>query len=253
MEHQKILNFWNEASDSKYVTKNGTLLQVLKSNLCNYNDAYILVKDDITIVGDNGTQVAFENCEPFNKFITKIDRTTIDVDEELDLVMLMYKLLEYTLNWSMKKGSIWFYSKEEATDFMNDIGNTNYFKFCKHKAKLIGNTKMDEADGTLRNAAIAVPFKYPGNYWRLLSLEMPLINCKVKLKFVWTKHCVLSLLVVANAHNDVANSYNNFTIKDPKVYVPVVILSAKDNQKLSKHCSKGFERSVYWDEYKAKG
>ena len=66
------------------MTKNGTLLQVLKSNLCNYNDAYILV--------------GFENCEPFNKFITKIDRTTIDVDEELDLVMLMYKLLEYTLN-----------------------------------------------------------------------------------------------------------------------------------------------------------
>ena len=42
------------------------------------------------------------------------------------------------------------------------------------------------------------------------------------------------------------------TIKDTRVYVPVVTLSARDNQKLSKLLSKGFERSVYWNEYKTK-
>ena len=52
--------------------------------------------------------------------------------------------------------------------------------------------------------------------------------------------------------NDNGNANIIFTIKDTKLYVPVVTLSARDNQKLSKHLSKGFERSVYWNEYKTK-
>ena len=63
--------------------------------------------------------------------------------------------------------------------------------------------------------------------------------------------CVLDLGCVDNAN---ANSNNViFTIKDIKLYVPVVTLSANDNQKLSKLLSKGFERSVYWNGYQAKG
>ena len=72
---------------------------------------------------------------------------------------------------------------------------------------------------------------------------MPLINCKVELKLKWTKYCVLS---AASNENDinVNNNANNiiFTIKDTKLYVPVVTLSARNNQKLSKLLSKGFER-----------
>ena len=53
---------------------------------------------------------------------------------------------------------------------------------------------------------------------------------------------------------DNANGKSNiiFTIKDTKLYVPVITSSARDNQKLSKLPSKGFERSVYWNEYKTK-
>ena len=79
---------------------------------------------------------------------------------------------------------------------------------------------------------------------------MPLINWKVELKLKWTKYCVLS-----GAGGDNANASSNniiFTIKDTKLYVSVVTLSGKDNQKLSKLLSKGFERSVYWNEYKTK-
>ena len=65
---------------------------------------------------------------------------------------------------------------------------------------------------------------------------MPLINCKVELKLKWTKYCVLS---AAGADNDNSNAFNiTFTIKDAKLYVPLVILSARDNQKLSKLFSK---------------
>ena len=91
--------------------------EVLESSLCDYNDAYMLVKGDMTITGDKGPRVAFKNCAPFIKCITKIDETSIDQD--LDLVMPMYNLIEYTSNY----GSLWFYSKDEATNFNADLAN----------------------------------------------------------------------------------------------------------------------------------
>ena len=68
----------------------------------------------------------------------------------------------------------------------------------------------------------------------------------------WTKYCVLSANSNDNADND--DNANNiiFTIKDTKLYVSVVTLSAKDNQKLSKLLRKGFEIPVYWNECKTK-
>ena len=79
---------------------------------------------------------------------------------------------------------------------------------------------------------------------------MPLINCKVELKLRWTKHSVLASAGVENDGIDPNNII--FTIKDIKLHVPVITLSAKDNQKLSNILSKGFERAVYWNEYKTK-
>ena len=58
----------------------GEYTEVLKSNICDYNDAYILVKDDITVTVTLATQVAFKNCAPFTKCTTKIDWATIDDD-----------------------------------------------------------------------------------------------------------------------------------------------------------------------------
>ena len=82
---------------------------------------------------------------------------------------------------------------------------------------------------------------------------MSLINCKIELKLKWTKYFVL---YVGGNENDINNNNNAiniiFTIKYTKLYVPVVTLSARDNQKLTKLLSKGFEISVYWNEYKTK-
>ena len=72
--------------------------EVLKANLCDYNNAYILVRGDITIIVHQKTQVAFKNCVPFTKWITKVVGTTIDDAEDLDLAMPMYNLMEYSLN-----------------------------------------------------------------------------------------------------------------------------------------------------------
>ena len=80
--------------------------EVLKSNLCDYNDVYILVRGDIIpVIHNNITPMAFKNCAPFIKFVTKMNGTTIDDAEDLDLVMPMCNLIEYSSNYSDTTGS----------------------------------------------------------------------------------------------------------------------------------------------------
>ena len=124
MEQQKILNLLNEENDSKFVTRKWNIViynsksnydatnkityntEILKSKLCNYNDAYILVRGDITVVAAPATQAAFKNCAPFTKCIKKIDETTIDDAEDLDLVRPMYNLIEYSSDYSETAGNL---------------------------------------------------------------------------------------------------------------------------------------------------
>ena len=220
--------------------------------LCDYNDAYNLVRGDINVVAAPAKQETIKNWAPFTNCITKIDETTDD-GGDLDLVMPMYNLIEYRSNYSGKTGSLWFYSKDETTNFNANIANTDNFKSFKYKAKLLGNTEAHDdnaANGVLKNATIALPLKYLSNFWR--SLEMPLINCKGELRLRWTKHCVLSAAGTDNANGNNDDNDIIFIISDKKLYVPVVTLSARDNQRLSKLLGKAFERSVYWNESKTK-
>ena len=118
MRHQKILNLLNEVSNSKFLTEKLNILndhsnahydarneiiynpEVLKSTLCDQNDVHVLLIGDITITGDNRAEVAFRNCASFIRCIAKIDATTIDDAEDLDLVMPIYNLSEYSSNCS---------------------------------------------------------------------------------------------------------------------------------------------------------
>ena len=149
-----------------------------------------MVRGDITVTVALATQLAFKNCAPFTKCITKIDGITIDDAEDLDLVMPMYNLIKHNSNYSETIESLWFCSKYEATDFNADIANDNKFKSFRYKAKLLGNPvaqpNQDQANGILRNATIAVLLKYLSNFWRLL--EMLSINRKVELKLKWAKY-----------------------------------------------------------------
>ena len=116
MEHQKILNLSNEANDSRFVTTKWKIVndqsnanydvgneiiyitEILKCNLCDYNDAYIIVRGNITIIGHQVTQVTFKNCAPFIICITNIDGTTANDTEDLDIVKAMYNLIAYRSN-----------------------------------------------------------------------------------------------------------------------------------------------------------
>ena len=91
----------------------------------------------MTVVATPATQAAFKNCAPLTKCITKIDETTIGDAEDLDFVIPMYNLIEFSSNYSETTGSLLFYSKDEATNFNADIANDDNFKCFKYKAKLL--------------------------------------------------------------------------------------------------------------------
>ena len=95
----------NDQSNANYDVGNKAIynLKVLKSNLCGYNDAYILVGGNITIIELQETQVAFKNCPLFPKCVTKIDGTTTNDAEDLDSVMSMDNLIEYSSNYSQQQ------------------------------------------------------------------------------------------------------------------------------------------------------
>ena len=84
-------------------------------------------------------------------------------------------MIEYSDDYSNASGSLWDFKKDEIVDNANVTNDDNTPSF-KYKASLIGDT---EIDGTKKGVKIAVPLKYLSNFWR--SLEIPLINCKVKL------------------------------------------------------------------------
>ena len=139
--------------------------------------------------------------------------------------MPVYNLIEYSSNYSETTASLWFYSKDESTNFNADIVNDDHFKSFKYKAKISGNTAaqpaLNAANEIMKNATIAVLLKYLSNFWR--SLEMPLINCKVELKFRWTKHCVLSVGGTDNANGN--NDDNNINLD---FFLNEILLELKD-------------------------
>ena len=109
---------------------------MLRSSLCDYADAYLLVKGTITITGagddaaarradERNKGVIFKNCAPFTKCISKINDAEIDNAQDIDIVMPMYNLIEYSNNCSKTFGSSWQYYKDEPND---NLANSESFK-----------------------------------------------------------------------------------------------------------------------------
>ena len=107
----------------------------LRPSLCNYSDAYILIKGNISVnntadagadANNTNKKLIFKNCAPFTNCISKINNTQIDNAEYIDIVMPMYNLIEYSDNYSKTSGSLWQYCKEiPAVDDDGDIVNFN--------------------------------------------------------------------------------------------------------------------------------
>ena len=219
-------------------------IRVLKPNLCDYEDAYILVDGTIRAQAiapevNADTRLALKNCAPFTKCNLEISDEHVDTAANLDIVMPMYNLIEYSDNYQDSSATLYQYKRDEPpVNLANnlEVNNSNSFKY---KVNLLGNPVVANNIARL-NVKIVVPLKYLSNFFR--SLEMPLINCKVKLNLTWKKECVLS-------HDTVPVV---FIINDTELYVPVVTLSKEDNKDFIHQQNKDFQRSIYLNEYKTK-
>ena len=100
---------------------------MLRSNLCDYADAYVLLKGTITITvvgNDDATKrvderdkgLTFKNCAPFTKCISRINNTDIDKAQDIDIVVPMYNLIEYSDSYSETWRSLWQYYKDDPND-----------------------------------------------------------------------------------------------------------------------------------------
>ena len=225
----------NNPDTIKYDTR------VLKPNLCDFAEAYILVDGTIRGTGgNNNTGSALKNCVPFTKCNLEINDEHVDTAESLDITMPMYNLIEYSDNYQDSSATLYQYKRDEPPEAnaINDLTTDTSSSF-KYKVDLLGNPVLD-GNIAKTSVKVVVPLKYLSNFFR--SLEMPLINCKIKLNLTCKKECVLS--------TDPGDAV--FIINDTKMYVPVVTLSKKDNKDFIEQQNKGFQRSIYWNEYKTK-
>ena len=158
---------------------------ILRSDLCDYSDAYIVVKGTITVTDPNKAnydkKLAFKNNAPFTSCILKINNALIDNVEDLDIVMPMYNLLEYSKNYRNTTGRFWNYYRDEPSSCIGgENNNVNYSindsKSFDCKTSITG--KLKSTDRT-KVVEIVVPLKYLSNFWR--TLNMPLINCEINL------------------------------------------------------------------------
>ena len=268
MEYQKIAKLIDDCTlnqPSKFRTRNWVEINdesrgaynvnsqikfkttMLKSSLCDYSDAYILVKGTIAIAGagadaaarqaderdERDKVVIFKNCAPFTNCISEINNTQIDNAKDIEIVMPMYNLIEYSDNYAKTTGSLWqFFRDEPVAD--GDIEDSESFK---SKKKITGKTPNND---NKKDVEIMVPLKYLSNFWR--TLEMPLINCEVNLILTWSSTCVITD----------SNGAATFAITDTKIYVPVVTLSTQENTKFFQQLKSGFKRVINWNKYLSK-
>ena len=156
----------------------------------------LLLEPIVFEIKENNRSLAFKNNASFISCISKINGVLIENAEDLDVVMPMYNLLEYSKNSSKTSGSLWNYYRDGLTDETNDNNSPNKnvinSKSFKYKISITGSTYNVEATAEDYDAnkegkkefEIAVPLKYLSNFWRIL--DIPLINCEVSLTLSWS-------------------------------------------------------------------
>ena len=175
MEYQKIANLIDDTPNqpSKFITRNWVEINdesreayninsqitfkttMLKSSLCDYSDAYIHIYAYITIsvnntaaegaaVNNNDRKVIFKNCAPFIKCISEINNTQVDNAKDIDIVIPMYNLIEYSDNYAKTTGSLWQYCKDiparDANNIIEEFTGGNTTDSFNFKTKITGQT-----------------------------------------------------------------------------------------------------------------
>ena len=227
IEFQKISNFLDITSDNKdlpkFLTKKWIEVydqsrgnydinkevriktSILRSDLCDFRDAYFAFKGTITVTESNNAKkhkaVIFKNNAPFVNCISTINGVKIDNVDDLDVVIPMYNLLKYSKNYKKTTGGLWNYYRDKATNPLSS--NSESFKY---KTSITGNTYNigDGEEGYDKNKVgkneteVVILLKHLSNFWR--SLNIPLVNCEVELILTRSKNCVLADMTVRVLH-----------------------------------------------------
>ena len=158
----------------------------------------------------------------------------------MDVATPLYNLLEYSKNYRKTTGSLWNYYRDQANS--GAVGNINYSIKTSITGKLEGYTVEKDVD-------IVVSLKYLSNFWRAPDI-LPLINCEISLILIWSENCVKTNNARREADPDAdpaVAGINNLTtavfkMTDCKLYVPVLTLSAENDNK----------RTIKWNKYRSK-
>ena len=270
VEVNSLSKTYNENKSIRFKTP------MLRSNFCDYSDAYILVKGAITVtvpgVNNNANNIRdkrnrpliLKNNAPFLSCITRINGELIEDADDLDIVMSMYNLLEYSKNYRKTIGSLYKYYRDELSDDADDNNFDNikvvYSNIFKYKNKITGNTYnvnagaqgYDANKNGKQEVELTIPLKYLGNFWR--ALNIPLISCEVSLELKWDKNCIITSLEqrdIGGGNRDNAPTGATLAINDCKLYVPAVTLSKDDEIKLLTNLKSGFKREIIWNKYRS--
>ena len=280
MEYQEITNLLGNISDKvpRFVTKKwieihdqsgGTYntnkqirfkTSMLRSDLCDYSDAHVVVKGKIIFTNlDNDAhdkKVALKNNASFLSCISKINNN--DNAEDLNIVMPMYNLLEYSKIYKKTTGSLWDHYKGEPSS--GAAGNINYsikdLKSSGYETSITG--KLEGNNVEKDDVEIVVQLKYLSNFWKTLGIL--LINCEVSLTLTWSENCAITSKATREVDPDAdpavagINNPTNAVFKittDCKLYVPIITLSAENDNKLLEQLKTGFKRTIKLNKYRS--
>ena len=149
---------------------------MVRSDLCDYSDAYVWVKGKITVTNPNDNdnfnkELTLKNNVPFISCISKINGELVKNAEDLDIVMPMYNLLEYSKNYEKTSGSLFNYyrDKPNEVEIANDNGAINISirnsKSFDYKTEITGS--LDAGEDEKEDVTIAILLKYLANFWRV--------------------------------------------------------------------------------------
>ena len=229
---------------------------MLRSDLCDFSDAHIVVKGNITLEGANAANknnknVTFRNNAPFINCISKINGSKTKI------------------NYKKTTGTLWNYYRDQPSNPVS----TNSESF-KYKTSITGNTydvdltiigdggnpipnpDYDQNKESKKETEVVIPVKHLSSFWR--TLDIPLINYEVEIILTSSKNCVLADMTTRNAGNNnippaivAPSGCSTFNITDTKLYVPVVTLSKENDIKLLEKLKSGFKKTIKWNKYRS--
>ena len=251
----------------------------LRNDLCDFSNASIVVTDKIIVTNPNNfvaqynRKVALKNSAPFFNCILKINSQLIGDAQYLDIVMLMYNLLYYLKNFRKTTGSFWNYYPDMPSSGYNNNNRDRIFYSIRnsesfdYKAKLVGtlpgaaDVANNDVETELEDTKTVGPLKDLSNF--MFNLDFLLTNAQIEFILKWSQDCVLSgkatreeiakgdgpatepAVDAIDRPKDLKSSITNC-----KMYVPVVTLQEKYENKLYEELKTGITIDFTWSKYR---